>query len=142
MVPILSPHRPCHSHIIPIIPTLSPSSPQGPHVVPTSQWLCSLLSPPHIVPVVPKSSLSSPHFPHITYKVPTSYSTPQIAARPTPTSKGVGPRISKNSIRFELIKKFSVWKFEICEDSPTYGWVPGLVGGWMGGLMGGARSNH
>ena len=50
LVMLLSPHRPHHPHVIPIIPTLSP---HHPHIVPTS----SLLSPcPHVIPIAPRRS--------------------------------------------------------------------------------------
>ena len=92
---------------VPIISMLSPSSPH--HVV-------SMVSTPHgphipIVSVVPTSSLSSPHHPHI---IPTSSRrslhhpyTPTYPLHPPPTPLWCGrPRISINSIRFELIEIF------------------------------------
>ena len=104
VIPTSSPHRPRHLHIIPVISTSSPSSPEGPHVV---SMVCGLhmlspLSPcrprcPHVVPVIPTSSRRSPHHPQ----------SPRYPLHPPPTPLGgVGPRISKNAIRFELIKIF------------------------------------
>ena len=83
-------------------------SPRGPHVVPhiipiaptRSPWLWSPLSPAHVVPMVPTSSPSSPHHlegPHIISNPPDTH--------PSPPS-GWGAQISKNAIKFELIKIF------------------------------------
>ena len=59
---------------------------------------------------------------------------------------GGTPRISKNWIKLEWIfsRYFdSVWRFWICGDSITHGWVYGLVGGWViGGFMGQIMWNH
>ena len=103
-------HHPRHPHIVPVIPMSSPSCPHCPHslqkVPMWSSWLWSLWSPPHVVPVVPvipTSSLSSPcHLegPHIIHN-------PQTPTPPTHhPSWGWGPQISKNTIKFELIKIF------------------------------------
>ena len=75
MVPMLSPHRPRHPHVIPVS---SPRRPHSPQKVPMwSPWLwspwspLSPWSPPHVVPAVPTSSrrphvipVSSPSCPH------------------------------------------------------------------------------
>ena len=52
---------------------------------------------------------------------------------------GGTPGIGQNSIALELIKIFqfrlkiwNLWRFEICGEFPTHGWVHDLVGGWMG----------
>ena len=87
------PHRPRHPHVVPIAPRRSPCglhSLWSPHVVP-------------VVPIIPTSSLLSPHYlegPHIIPNPPDTHST-----HPHPPG-GWGPRISKNAIRFELIKIF------------------------------------
>ena len=113
VVPTWSPsssHRPHHPHIIPIIPTLSPHCPhcpRHPHVVPIAprRSPCGLhgLWSPHVVPIVPiipvipTSSRRSPHHPQ----------PPKYPVHPPPTPwGGWGPRISKNAIRFKLIKIF------------------------------------
>ena len=99
-----SPRCPCYLHVISTSSPSSQSSPEGPHVV---SMVCGLqmLSPsspcrprhPHIVSVVPTSSRRSPHHPQ----------PPRYPLHPPPTSLGGwGPRISKNAIRFELIKIF------------------------------------
>ena len=116
-----SPHRP---HVVPVIPTSSPCHPYHPPLsrphstqkVPMwSPWLWSLWSPwspPHVVPIVPvvptSSPLSSCHpcHPHI---IPMSFRRsphhPQPPRYPLHPG-GWGPQISKNAIRFELIKIF------------------------------------
>ena len=116
MVPTSSPSslcRPCHPHIVPIAPRRSPCGPHGlwspwspwsPHVVPVVS-VVSTCCPcgPHIVPVIPTSSPSSPHHlegPHIIPNPPDTHST-----HLHPPGSG-GPRISKNTIRFELIEIF------------------------------------
>ena len=83
--------------------------------------------------IVPMWSPWSPHHSHC------PPITPQIPTPPTPTPLGGGgPQITKNAIRFELIEIFnSISRFEICGDSPTYGWVQGLVGGWVDGWVNG-----
>ena len=44
-------------------------------------------------------------------------------------------QITKNWINLDLIEIFQFyWRFNICGDSPTHGWVYG----WLGGLMGGS----
>ena len=98
VVPTWSPSSPHHPYIVPMS---SPSSPEGPHVV---SMVCGLhmLSPssphhPHIVPVIPTLSRRSPHHPQ-----PARY---PLHPPPGPLG-GWGSRISKNAIRFELIKIF------------------------------------
>ena len=87
----------CSKVIAFLVISLSPWSPHCPHIV-------SMLSPhcPHHLHVIPivfiilTSSIWSPHYPH-----------PHIFTPPTPTlPRGGTPRISKNSIRFELIEIF------------------------------------
>ena len=96
-----SPHGPRCPHIIPVILTSSPSSPHHPHSpqkVP--MWSPWLWSPPHIVPII---STSSPHHLEGLHIIPN----PQIPTSPTTHPPGgVGPGISKNAIRFELIEIF------------------------------------
>ena len=97
-----SPHHPRHPHIVPIAPRRSLCGPHGlwspwsPHVVPMVSTCCP--RHPHVIPM---SSPSSPHHlegPHIIPNPPDTHST-----HPSP---GWGPRISKNTIRFELIEIF------------------------------------
>ena len=105
VVPTSSLCRPRRPHVIPMSSPSSPSSPEGPHVV---SMVCGLhmLSPssprrpchPRVVPVVPTSSRRSPH-----HAQPPRY---PLYQPPTPLGGGWGPRISKNAIRFELIKVF------------------------------------
>ena len=101
VIPVSSPSSPHCPHVIPMS---SPSSPEGPHVV---SMVCGLhmlsLSSPHrpchprVISVVPTSSRRSPH-----YAQP-----PRYPLYPPPTPLGEWrPRISKNAIRFELIKIF------------------------------------
>ena len=67
---------------------------------------------PHVVPVVPTSSPSSPHLlegPHIIANPPEPTPPtriPQKTPNPPPPPADGGPQISKNAIRFELIKIF------------------------------------
>ena len=101
LVILLSPCGPRRPRVVPVVPT---SSPEGPHVV---SMVCGLhmlspLSPrrprrPCVVPVIPTSSRRSPH-----HAQPPRY---PLYPPPTPLG-GWGPRISKNAIRFELIKIF------------------------------------
>ena len=97
MVPawyLLSPHHPHHPHTIPIAPRRSPCGPHCPHPCCPRHSCC-----PHIIPT---SSPSSPHClegPQIIPNPPGSHLT-------HPTPLGVGPQITKNAIRFELIKIF------------------------------------
>ena len=79
VVPMLSPHRPCHPHVISMSSPSSPHCPHSPQKVPMwSPWLwCPLSpwSPLYVVPVVPMLSLLSPccpRCPHIVPVVPTS----------------------------------------------------------------------
>ena len=110
----------CHPrcpHIVPVIPPSSPCHPRHPRCpqkVPMwSPWsvvsTCCLHCP-HVVPVIPTSSTSSPRHPcrpHIIKKVPTSSPTPPDTHSTHPHPPGWwGPWISKNAIRFELIKIF------------------------------------
>ena len=108
LVILLSPRGP---RIVPVISMLSPSSPRCPHrpqkVPMWSPWsvvsTCCLCHP-HIVHVIPTSSPLSSHRlegPHIIPNPPDTHST-----HPPPPWGGWGPRISKNAIRFELIKIF------------------------------------
>ena len=111
------------SHVVPIIATSSLSSPHHPHIVPTSSlssphcphspqkvpmWYpwsvvsvvsvvstCCLCGP-HIICIIPTSSRRFPHHP----QPPDTHS-----IHPHPPGDW-GPRISKNAIRFELIKIF------------------------------------
>ena len=80
--------------VVPVVPMLSP---RCPHIVPTLCPCCPHHS--HVIPIVfiiITSSIWSPHYPH-----------PHIPTPPTPTlPRGGTPRISKNSIRFELIEIF------------------------------------
>ena len=105
VVPMWSPsssHRPHHSrqpHVVPIAPRRSPCGHHGlwsPHVVP-------------VVPVIPTSSPSSPHHPFIptlSRRSPHHPQPPRYPLHPPPPPGGWGSRISKNAIRFELIKIF------------------------------------
>ena len=116
----LSPHGPCGPHIVPVIPTSSSSSPCHPHspqkVSIWSPWLWSLWSPPNvvsIVPMVPTSPPSSPCCPCHPHIIPTSFRRSPHHLQPPDTHSthpnppgGGGLRISKNAIRFELIKIF------------------------------------
>ena len=69
MLSSLSPHCPCHPHIIPVSSPSFPHCPHSPQKVPMwspclwSPW--SPLSLPHVVPVVPTSSPCRPCHPHI-----------------------------------------------------------------------------
>ena len=70
-----------------------------------------------------------------------------LSDHPPPTSthppppRGGTPGINQNSIALELIRNFnSVWRFEICGDFPTHGWVYGSVGGWLGWWMGSGQN--
>ena len=89
-----------------VVSTCCPHHPRRPHVlIAPRRSPCGLLGlwSPHVVPVIPRSSLSSPHRlegPHIIPNPPDTHSTHP------PPPWGVGPRISKNAIRFELIKIF------------------------------------
>ena len=102
-----------------VAPMWSPSSPHGPHVVP-------------IIPVTPTSSPSSPHHPCHLHVIPTlQKSTPN-----PPTPYSTTPRISKNSIRFELIKIiqfclkiWNLWRL-------PHPWVGVWFGGWVGRWVG------
>ena len=84
-------------------------------------------------------SMVFPHYPHHSYIIPTSSrrsphhpQSPRYPLYPPSPPRG-GPRISKNSIQFELID--ILWRL-------PHLWVGTWVGGCMGGLMGDARSNH
>ena len=100
---LLSPHRPHHPHIIPVSSPLSPHCPHSPRRSPCGLHGCGLrgLHPmlsswclwsphhsrgPHVIPVISTSSRRSPHH----SQSPDTHST----------------QISKNVIRFELIKIF------------------------------------
>ena len=121
IVPTSSPHRPCcpqkvpmwspwsvvstccphRHHVIPVVPASSPRRPRCPQKVPMwSPWSVvstCCLHHPHVVPIVPTSSRRSPHHPQ----------PPRYPLHPPPTPLGGwGPQISKNAIRFELIKIF------------------------------------
>ena len=77
-----------------MVPMVSTLSPHCPHIAPT-------LSPssPHCT--------HCSHHSHIIYMVPTSSSpSTYLLHPPLPTPRGENPRISKNSIRFELIEIF------------------------------------
>ena len=99
VIPTSSPHCPhhprCprHPHVVPIAPRRSPCGLHGlwsPHVCPCCPRR------PHIIPVISTLSRRSPHHPQ----------PPKYPVHPSPPPGGVGPRISKNAIRFELIKIF------------------------------------
>ena len=97
VIPVSSSSSPHCSHVIPIVPVVPVIPRRSP---------CGLhgLWSPHVVPVVPTSSPSSPcHLegPHIMPNPPDTHSTHP----PTPLGEW-RPRISKNAIRFELIKIF------------------------------------
>ena len=99
---------PCHLRCPHVIPTSFPHRPHRPQKVPMwSPWsVVSTCCPrrPDVVPVIPVSSPSSPHHlegPHIMPNPPDTHFT-----HPPPPGGGWGPRISKNAIRFELIKIF------------------------------------
>ena len=48
------------------------------------------------------------------------------------------PESLKIRLHFNLSRYFnSVWRFEICEEFPTHGWVCGLVCGWVVGWVDG-----
>ena len=105
LVILLSPCGPRHPRFVPVIPTSSPHRPRHPQKVPMwSPWsVVPTCCPrhPHIVPVVPVLSPSSPHRlegPHIMPYPPDTHFT-----QPPPPG---GAQISKNAIRFELIKIF------------------------------------
>ena len=114
VVPMWSPSSlssPRHPRVISIIPTSFPCHSHHPHCpqkVPMwSPWSVVSTCPrrPHIVPVIPVLSLSSPHHlegHHIMPNPPDTHSTHP----PPPWGGGEGSRISKNAIRFELIKIF------------------------------------
>ena len=142
--PHVVPSSPCHPHIIPIIPTSS-------HVVPTPHgcglYVVSVVSTPcgsHIS-VVPMSSLWSPHHPCHPHIIPTSFQrsllhphTPIYPPHPLPTSLGVGSRISKISIRFELIEIFqfclkiwNLWRLPHLCVGAWVGWWVVWVNGWV-----------
>ena len=106
VIPVVPRRSPCglhglwSPHVVSVVPTSSPSSREGPHVV---SMVCGLhmLSP--LSPSSPCHPPSSPHHlegPHIIPNPPDTHST-----HPHPPG-GWGPRISKNAIRFELIKIF------------------------------------
>ena len=109
-------------------------SPWSPKKVPMwSPWPWSPWSPPHAVLIVPVVSTSSPYHPCCLHVIPTVFrrsphypQPPRYPLYPPLTPGRWEPQISKNTIRFELIE---IFLFEICQDSPTYGWVHGLVGG-------------
>ena len=147
IVPMLSLSSPHHSHIVPIMPC-------HPHVVPIAprRFPCGLhgLWSLHVVPIVPVVSTSSPVIPTSSRRSPHHAQPPRYPLYPPPTPLGGwGPRISKNAIRFELIKIILILFEDLksVETPPPMSgcmdwWVAGWMGGLMGGLMGGARSNH
>ena len=104
VIPTSSPCCPRCPHVIPTLSSSSPSSPEGPHVV---SMVCGLhmLSPSsprrpcrsRVIPIIPTSSRRSLH-----HAQPPRY---PLYSPPIPLG-GWGPRISKNAIRFELIKIF------------------------------------
>ena len=56
----------------------------------------------------------------------------------TPPRGGGPPESLKIRLHFNLSRYFnSVWRFEICEEFPTHGWVCGLVGVWVVGWVDG-----
>ena len=120
IIPMSSPHHPCqprHPHVVPIAPRRSPCGlhmlslsspssphhPRHPHVVPIAprRSPCGLhgLWSPHVVPVIPIIPTSSRRSPH-------HLNPPDTHSTHPPPPWGWGPRISKNAIRFELIKIF------------------------------------
>ena len=126
LVILLSPHGPRCLRVVPVVPTSSPSSPCHPHIIPTLSP-SSPLSPsssccPHSPQKVPMvcgvhmlspSSPHRPHHPHVIPIVSTSsrrfpqhLQPPRYPLHQPPTPWGWGPQISKNAIRFELIKIF------------------------------------
>ena len=98
LVILLSPCGPRCPHVVPVIPTSFPHCPRRPQKVPMlSPWsVVSTFCPRH-PRVIPTLSRRSPH-----HAQPPRY---QLYPPPTPLG-GLGPRISKNAIRFELIKIF------------------------------------
>ena len=112
LVILLSPHGCRHPNSVPIIPTSSPHHPHSLQKVPMwSPWLWSPWSPPYVVPIVPTSSPHSLHHPHVipmsSRRSPHHLQLPRYPLNPPPTPLGGGePQISKNAIRFELIKIF------------------------------------
>ena len=53
-------------------------------------------------------------------------------------SMGVSGEITNNLINLDII-----WRFIICRDTPTHGWVHGLLDGWVGQWVNGwVRWNH
>ena len=56
---------------------------------------------------------------------------------PPPTPCGTPKSVKIKYVLNESRYFNSVWRFEICGESATYGWVYGLVGGWISELMGG-----
>ena len=94
VISTLSPSSPRHLHIVPIVPVIPRRSPCGLHGL----WSPHVVSVVPVFPVVPTSSRRSPHHPQ-----PPRY---PLHLPPTPLGGGWGPRISKNAIRFELIKIF------------------------------------
>ena len=123
------PRCPCHPHVVPIAPRRSPCGLHGlwyPHVVPVIHVVptsspsssCCPHSPQKVPMWSPWSVVSCcpccPHRPHVVPVIPTlsrrSLHHPQPPRYPlypplTPLG-GWGPQISKNAIRFELIKIF------------------------------------
>ena len=108
IIPTSSPHHPHHPHIIPIAPIRSPCGPHGCGLCGLHPML-SPLSPssphhprcPHVIPVI---STSFPHHlegPHIIPNPSHTHST-----HPYLSGGGWGPQVSKNTIRFEIIKIF------------------------------------
>ena len=97
LVILLSPWSLCfphHPHVVPVIPAsslLSPHHPHSPQKVPVIPVV-----PTHVVPIVPVIPTLSLLFPH-------HLEGPQIIPNPW---GGGGPQITKNAIRFELIKIF------------------------------------
>ena len=113
VIPMSSPSLPCHPHspqkvpmwsprsVVSVVSTCCPRGLRGLHML--SPWSPRRPRGPHIVPVVPTSSPWFTHClkgSHIIPDPPYTHST-----HPHPPG-GWGPQISKNTIRFELIKIF------------------------------------
>ena len=137
-----SPWSPCCPHVIPIVPTSFPSSmlsqchlytpiyPLSIMIHLPTPWSTYCLCDAQIIP-------SSPCHHHIIYMAPHIIITPPYTESTYPHSpRGRTPRISKISIRFELIKIFQfclkIWNLWRLPHLGVGVWFGGWVGGWVG----------
>ena len=102
-----SPHRPCCPHVIPTSSSLSLSSSRHPHSPQKVSMVCGLCGLLMLSP----SSLRRPRHPHVVLtssrRSPHHRQSSRYPFYPPPNPLGGGgPQISKNTIRFELIKIF------------------------------------